>query len=431
MHKKISVSSAILMSINIMVGGGLLSGPAPMAAIAKGASFLGWLIVAIINLPTVWTVVKCAELMPPTHYFSNYPGHIFGRFVGFFSSWTYFFTYLCACSALLSVYMNYLGLKFSSIFIFQSKPLFLLVAASILFALNNLPTSILASVQSFLTIIKLTPVFIAIGLLPFFWSNPVVIDSASVAKLPGALTFAIFGFLGFEFCASIFDLIEGGATQARKAILGGYFAVACLYVIFHFSLLKIMGAEGLAAKLAPNYPYFVSEVFPTIGLLLLVLIPLTSMITYFNSSNGLYFLNTSILHSIAKSETITASKIMQALNSAERPTLVVAICGILTIIFGLTFPSVDALVAMTNLGISVVFTLIAVAMLLRKDVTDKLTIFDRIAFVLSAILSVGSFAYNLVTSGNNVKECMFNLGLFGVMLVIGAFLYKPQENKSN
>ena len=52
-HHKISLVTAILMNINIMVGSGILIGPAVMAGIAGNASFLAWLLVALIFLPIV------------------------------------------------------------------------------------------------------------------------------------------------------------------------------------------------------------------------------------------------------------------------------------------------------------------------------------------------------------------------------------------
>ena len=50
---KISLMTAILMNINIMVGSGILIGPGIMAGIAGNASFLGWPLVALFFLPMV------------------------------------------------------------------------------------------------------------------------------------------------------------------------------------------------------------------------------------------------------------------------------------------------------------------------------------------------------------------------------------------
>ena len=50
---KISLATAILMNINIMVGTGILIGPGAITTVAGNASFLCWPLVALLFLPMV------------------------------------------------------------------------------------------------------------------------------------------------------------------------------------------------------------------------------------------------------------------------------------------------------------------------------------------------------------------------------------------
>ncbi len=82
--KKIPVSTAVVMSINIMLGVGLYAGVHRMAAVAGNASFLGWVIVALLNLPIVYAISRMAALVPESGGFYRYAYKTFGRIGGFF-----------------------------------------------------------------------------------------------------------------------------------------------------------------------------------------------------------------------------------------------------------------------------------------------------------------------------------------------------------
>ena len=63
-HHKISLTTAILMNINIMVGSGILIGPGIMAGISGNASFLSWFFVALLFLPIVLSTVQMSRMCP-------------------------------------------------------------------------------------------------------------------------------------------------------------------------------------------------------------------------------------------------------------------------------------------------------------------------------------------------------------------------------
>src|SRR5690349_20003336 len=60
----ISLFTAILININIMVGAGIFINPPLMASIAGQFSYLGWLVGALIMVPLVISSARIATLCP-------------------------------------------------------------------------------------------------------------------------------------------------------------------------------------------------------------------------------------------------------------------------------------------------------------------------------------------------------------------------------
>ena len=58
---KISLFTAILMNINVMVGAGAFVMPSLMASKAGSLSFLGWTGVGLIFIPLVWSIAQITK----------------------------------------------------------------------------------------------------------------------------------------------------------------------------------------------------------------------------------------------------------------------------------------------------------------------------------------------------------------------------------
>jgi len=421
--QKIPFLSAMLMSVNIMVGGGILSGPGPMAGVAGSWSFLGWLIVALTLLPVVLSITRMAEIFPSDSGFAGYCEQGLGRYIGHMGGWTYFIGYAFAAASILSVYRITLLKIWPNATWLENPFVFFAGLALILVILNNLKVTVVASIQSYLTVIKLLPVLIAIILLPFFLNNDLAFSMEELQALPNSLTYAMFGFLGFEFCASLINDIEGGAPQARKAILGGFLTVAAIYIAFHFSLLNIMGSEGLATMLANGYPTFVAKKFGMLGVALGMLIPLTTVITYFNSSNGLLTLDSTVLGSIADSEKIYMNNWLGMRNSNGRPWIAVAIAGLLVFALAALIPDFKNLFAVTNLAVTSVFFLANISLWIADHNANA---FNRMVNGLAIIILSCLLVYDFLDAGATWTIRLQNVGMLFIAKLIGMILYKPK-----
>lgn len=420
--QKIPLISAILMTINITVGGGILIGPAQMAAVAGNWSFVGWIIAALVNLPLVLSITRMSEVLPAEGGFASFCEVGLGKFMGHLGGWLYFVGYSCAAATILLAYKSTLAGIFPDIFLIKNSVLFFTIFVTTLIGLNNLPISTIAKFQSTLTIIKLTPIAVGILLLPFFIKTDMAYSSAELVKIPWSLPFAIFGFMGFEFAASLVNDIEGGAAQARKAIVGGFFAVTAIYIAFHYSLLNIMGAENLAQFRVEGFPQFVGQKFALLGKLLILTIPTATIITYFNSSNGLFTLGSSVLESMGKSGNIYYGKTISSTTNANRPFYAILTFGALVFTLGTIIGDLNILGSVTNLMITSVFMLANISLFLADK---KGSIFNRAINLTALPLTFGMLIYHFMSSGPTMAARLISISPLLGFVVIGILLYKP------
>ena len=131
---------------------------------------------------------------------------------------------------------------------------------------------------SFFTVCKTLPLIILILFIPFILNPSFSITSAELSLLPGSLPLAIFGYLGFEYCCNISQHIENSKKNGPRAILIGFLATALIYMLFHFGLLNLMGAQKLAECGAPAYASFLKMPIPYLKEFINFLIPIASII---------------------------------------------------------------------------------------------------------------------------------------------------------
>lgn len=428
MKNKISFNKAVAMSVNLMVGGGILSGIPIMTAGAGVISFLGWILAALINLPIVLVVARMAEVLPSTGGFGSYCRAGLGNRLGFMGGWLYFLGYACAPAALLVAFRQNLAIKFPSVFIFQNPYIFLALAILVLLGLNNLRYTTVASILSYLTLIKLIPIISAVTLLPFYFKTSLFSHTklSDIALLPNILTAAAFGFLGYEGCASMVDKIEGGAAKARNAILTAFVFVTGLYVAFHFSLINIMGVEGLSTQSTINFPMFVLSKFPLIGQILLICVPAAVIITFFNSSNGLFNHDTTVLAGLSEERVVKFGQVLIRQSVYDRPYIAVLFVAMLIYSLGAFIPDIQILMATTNLGVTLVFLMASVSLFIADKKASALQVIINVLAIVILMLMLGYHFYNV---GTCFVSRLQNMSVFICTAIAGLFLYNEPKVK--
>lgn len=342
-QQKIPVYKAVLMGINIMIGGGLLAGPGLMAKAAGNWSFIAWVIAGIAFIPVLFCLLRLSTRITAEGGLYAYVKHAFGYNLGFVAGWMYYVGYAIAACTLINSFRNFFLILNPDLWILVNKPVFMALAITVLLMLNLLRASLLANVISYLTLAKLSTPIIAIALSPLFWGRQLSFPLSDLAGFGSCMSFALFGFLGLEFSCNITHLVQGGASAGRRALLWTFGMVVVICTMFHLSLLYIMGAEGLAFYQAGGYGRFVAQVLPTVGGALQAFIPAFTLLAFFNSSNGLFSLACQLIANLVEDGQLQGSTWLAVQNSSQRPYRLVGITAILLYSIATFLPGLNLL----------------------------------------------------------------------------------------
>lgn len=388
-HGKIGFWPAVLMNINIIVGAGILFSPAPMAALAGSVSFLAWALVGLLVFPVIWCVAQAPRLFPGEGGFYNYCTKGINPTAGFIAQWAYLLGYLGTATTMLIVIREALVNKLGCTFVGE-HPLLINTLLIIVFTLlNMLPADKIGKIQSVATVLKMAPLFLAIGLLPFFFNTAIVYDLTKVPSLFMTLPLAIFAFWGFEACASIGGLLKDGPQSVGRVVLTAFGITVALYTLFHFSVMHIMGVDALAQfgpAVFPNYLGFAPALTQALGTGILVAI----VFSYMNSLFGVMLGNMSNFYLLVKNRLLVGSAVLSKTNSADRPVMAaVALAGV-TWLLAFFIDTLNCAVAMTNVGVSTAFVFTLVALLLFYKKTNNI---KQLLVTILGCVSCGMLIY--------------------------------------
>jgi APA family basic amino acid/polyamine antiporter len=419
---KISYFAAVLMSINIMVGAGIFSGVGPMTATAESISFLGWPLIGLLLFPVVWCIAKAAQLFPGEGGFYHYCSKGISPLTGFIAQWGFFLGYMGTAASLATVLREGLARNMGSTLITDYAFAFNLILVAFYVLLNLIPVEKLSRIQSFGTLLKITPILLAIVLLAFYFNKEMSFQLSSLSNIGLTVSTVLFSFWGFETCCSIGGLLKGGPQKVGSVILVGFFTTVALYFFFHLGVLYIMGPENLAQYGAIEFPRFLG-LSPTLQMGLQVAITCAILLSWANSILGVSLANITNLNSLAQRKLLLGHEALTTVNRYDRPYVSAFVYG--AVFFGLitTITDVDVLFSLTGLGIltAISLTLVAVFRAQWQQRNIPQIIISLIAFVCCSAL----IYYTVVKLPSIFYATPLILGMVG-----GLILYKLQQRKT-
>src|SRR5437868_2793596 len=107
MSKKLSLFSAILININIMLGSGVFINTALLPQQSGSLSAFVYLIVGLLLLPLILSIAKLMRYHQSDSTFYHFGSNI-SPFFGFVSSWSYFTAKLASCALGIHVCVSFL-----------------------------------------------------------------------------------------------------------------------------------------------------------------------------------------------------------------------------------------------------------------------------------------------------------------------------------
>lgn len=422
---KISLVTAILMTINIMVGTGILIGPGKIAQIAGDASFLAWPLVGLLFLPIVLSTAQLTRMLPGSGGFYSYAKEGLNRSAGFISGWLYVVGYSFAAAVEVLALRETLLVSVGNLWFIKNALIFNSVCVASCIALNLLSLKVFSKILNSLTIAKILPLIILIALIPFI--NPhFTVDYTELTLLPFSLPLAIFGYFGFEYACSISNLIENSEKNASKALLIGFTLTVVIYTLFHFGLINLMGAKNLAAYGAPAFAQFITLPIPYLKSFLSTLIPAASVATLYAGANGMINSNSMLLHAMAEENLFSFSSWLVYFNRYERPWAAIVAQGLTVFVLVMLIPSIWIVGGLCNVGVFMSFVLPFISLIILQH---KRQAYHNIPLVVLALCIVTALIiYSASLLGTTMSErLVYTLPL--TLPLFGSYFFYRNDNR--
>lgn len=416
---KISYSAAVLMSINIMVGAGILVAVGPMTASANSISFLAWPLIGLLLFPVIWCISKAAQIYPGEGGFYHYCSTGLNSFAGFIAHWGYLLGYLGTATSLTIVlregFINNTGIEF-----LKGHPIVFNLAIVLFYtAMNLISVEKTSRIQSMATILKITPIVTVIALFVFYFNPGLEFHFSQLQNIGLTVSSVIFAYWGFEACCSIGGLLRDGPQKVFSVILVGFFVTMALYFLFHFGLLYIMGPENLAQYGAIAFPRFL-DLPPAWSSAFQIGISIAVLFSWANSILGVSLTNIANIHFLARKKHIFGAKLLTIENKNQRPIYAALIHGIVFLLFVTFVDNLDIAFALTNLGVILAFVLTLMAL--------TRTYYQRQDYLqlLITLLAFGSCAALIYYTIIKIPAFVYVMPLV-IGLVIGVIMFKVQK----
>ncbi len=244
------------MSVGVMIGSGIFLLPTVLAPYGW-ISLLGWLLTCS---GTIVLSLVLARLAGTTDHAGGpyaYVKESFGDLAGFLIGWGYWVGVVFGVTAIAVGFAGYMGSVFP-IFAANSLTQALVAAAGIgtLTWVNVKGVSEAASVQLALTILKIIPLIVIIGLgiiygdidnFPAF--NPQ--DLPVTEALASTALLTMWAFIGIEAAVIATDDVESPKKTIPIAVVSAAITVSCLYVGASIAIMFLVPSDVLALSESP------------------------------------------------------------------------------------------------------------------------------------------------------------------------------------
>lgn len=252
--KVIGVRSLAANAVNLTVGAGIFALPAVVASYLGAASFLAYILCAVLMGMVLLCFMEVGSKIPVTGGVYAYIETAFGPFAGFLASTLFWFGYcVMADAAVANVLADSLGTFFPSF----NDPIIRIVFLAIIFGgiawLNVRGIQQGNALVEIITLAKLLPLLILIVVGIFFIDadNYHVTEWPSPQKLGEVSLILFFAFIGMEASLSASGEIKNPRRTIPKGILLGMIIIFIFYILIQFVAQGVLGNDLPFQKEAP------------------------------------------------------------------------------------------------------------------------------------------------------------------------------------
>lgn len=428
MQKKLSLISAILININIMLGSGIFINTTALTALSGSLGALDYIIVGILLLPLILAISELVKYYQDNSTFYNF-GLSISPFFGFLSSWSYFVGKLCSCALALHVCINFLQQIIPALQVIPTI-LFDIIVVWLFTYLNLLNLQTGKRIQYSFIFLKLIPILFTIfaGIYLFSGSN-FNGDSAIWSGIPLSIPLVIYAFSGFEASCSLSRHIENPEKNGPKAILISFAIVIFLISSFQFIFYGNLGLLLGKLQYTGAYPALIEKMWVDhlwFKELLIKLMHIGIAASSLGASYGIMYSNIWNLYTLAQANHTFQKNLLMKVNGHGIPTACVVIEGLLiTTYLLLTSGSQLPLQQVGALGATIAYTFSAIGLIVLLYNKHKKITFVAIAGVLSCLIMISTFVWGIVTKGLSTL-----LLLFIIILIAGTAMFFSKHEKS-
>lgn len=246
---KISLSSAVLINLNVMIGSGIFINTVLLSKNAGGLGALAYLTVGVLILPLILSISKLSQLHRGGSFLDY--GSNLGPYAGFVTASSYFIAKLASCALGIHVSISLLQTLFEPLARIPTLWIDLGVIAFFML-LNTRNLRVGKQIQLIFVICKFVPILFVV-LVGLYLFNPG--NFAPVNLYPqGIITsvpFILHAFMGFEISCSLSRSLENPEKNGPRAVLYAYGLGVMLVSLFQFLFYGALGPifEGLGSYL--------------------------------------------------------------------------------------------------------------------------------------------------------------------------------------
>lgn len=352
MNQKISVSTAIIIGMNAMIGAGIFSITSLLASKVGPAGILTYL----FAFTAVWfmakSIARTAYLFPQEGSFYVYAKQLGGHYLGLLSAGLYLAGLLVAMGLLC----RFAGIYLYQIIPYQSAATLGIATLVTIIALNLLGVQLSTLGQYILIGCTIFPLLTITGLCltkvnfsnltPFIPFGPLsIIEGTKIA---------IFGFFGFECTASLFNIVEQPEKNVPRALTYALLFVGIIYFVFIASVILSLPLELFVTNPSITLPEALQHTFPESPTLLFI-INVSIVSAIIGSVHAMVWTASELLLSYCKR--LGIPKLTKAIKSKTITNKhTVLLCGVIILLSCLTVSNLDLFFSLIDTA--VIFTYI-------------------------------------------------------------------------
>lgn len=416
---KISLPSAILININIMLGAGIFINTATLAKRAGEMGALMYLLVGVLMFPLILSIAQLLRLHPAGGFYT-FANKEISPFAGFLSGWCYFTAKLASCMLMIHVSMTLMQQIFPVLKLVHTFALDAMIVCLFIY-LNLLNIKTGNTIQKLFVGFKTFPIIFAITSGFFIFQTGNYQSTFTLGEsISSSLPLVIYAVIGFEAACSISSKIQDAHKNAPRAVLIS-FAIVILIATLYQSV--FYGALGQQLAQCSGH----CETFPTLLTSLFGdsffsqkmegIIHLAIASSTLGAAYGIIFSNSWNLHILAQNKHLWFSNVFSRLNNNAIPFACVFVEGVICLMY-LTV-SQGVLIPLQQIGalgcvISYTFS-VAALLYVKKNNRENLWL-PILALVSCSLLILGCLRCFL-------RDGMSSLIIFSILMASGVVMY--------